>query len=259
MARNKKNTTTTASGNRPALQIGSRVRCTDDGVAGRIVWANAVSVKIKWHEGEQVTWKRESLATKPIEILEDKDPAATDSQAEQLPGPVNAEDANVNEAAPETTPEVPTSEPLPEAPASEPVLATAAPEPTPELSLPESTPAEPLATAPETAVSPEPAAADVGTTTTKPQRTRKGKKAETGSGEKKLGALDAAAKVLAEASRPMSCQEMIAAMAAKGYWTSPGGKTPDATLYSAILREIETKGADARFVKTERGKFARKA
>ncbi len=30
------------------LRIGSRVRCTDDGVTGRIVWANGVSVKIKW-------------------------------------------------------------------------------------------------------------------------------------------------------------------------------------------------------------------
>jgi hypothetical protein len=51
---------------------------------------------------------------------------------------------------------------------------------------------------------------------------------------------------------------MIAAMAAKGYWTSPGGQTPAATLYSAILRELTTKGPNARFVKTERGKFARK-
>jgi hypothetical protein len=50
---------------------------------------------------------------------------------------------------------------------------------------------------------------------------------------------------------------MIAAMAAKGYWTSPGGKTPSATLYSAILRELATKGANARFVKTQRGQFAR--
>jgi hypothetical protein len=47
-------------------------------------------------------------------------------------------------------------------------------------------------------------------------------------------------------------------MAKKGYWTSPGGQTPAATLYSAMLRELATKGADARFVKTERGKFARK-
>jgi hypothetical protein len=45
-------------------------------------------------------------------------------------------------------------------------------------------------------------------------------------------------------------------MAAKGYWTSPGGKTPEATLYSAILREVQTRGAKSRFTKTERGKFA---
>ena len=49
---------------------------------------------------------------------------------------------------------------------------------------------------------------------------------------------------------------MIDAMAKKGYWTSPGGKTPAATLYSAILREISTKGKEARFKKTERGKFS---
>ena len=77
-------------------------------------------------------------------------------------------------------------------------------------------------------------------------------------GEKKLSALDAAAKVLEETGKPMNCQEMIDAMAAKGYWTSPGGQTPAATLYSAILRELGNKGADARFVKTERGKVARK-
>jgi len=58
----------------------------------------------------------------------------------------------------------------------------------------------------------------------------------------KLSALDAAAKVLGEAGQPMNCQEMIQAMAAKGYWTSPGGKTPSATLYSGILRELKTKG-----------------
>jgi hypothetical protein len=71
-----------------------------------------------------------------------------------------------------------------------------------------------------------------------------------------VSALDAAAKVLAEAGEPMTTKRMIEAMAAKSYWTSPGGATPHATLYSALLREINTKGKDARFVKTERGKFA---
>jgi hypothetical protein len=73
---------------------------------------------------------------------------------------------------------------------------------------------------------------------------------------KKLSAVDAAAKVLADAAQPMNCLEMIEAMAKKGLWTTPGGQTPHATLYSAILREISKKGKEARFTKTERGKFA---
>jgi hypothetical protein len=72
---------------------------------------------------------------------------------------------------------------------------------------------------------------------------------------KKTGALDAAAKVLGEAKAPMTTKEMIDAMAAKGYWKSPGGKTPERTLYSAILREIVTKSKEARFAKSARGKF----
>jgi hypothetical protein len=32
----------------------------------------------------------------------------------------------------------------------------------------------------------------------------------------------------------MTTREMIEAMAEKGYWTSPGGKTPHATLYTAV-------------------------
>jgi hypothetical protein len=44
-------------------------------------------------------------------------------------------------------------------------------------------------------------------------------------------------------------------MEAKGYWKSPGGKTPWATLYSALAREIAVKGDASRFRKTDRGKF----
>jgi hypothetical protein len=73
---------------------------------------------------------------------------------------------------------------------------------------------------------------------------------------RKPSALDSAARVLGETKEPMSAAEMIEAMGAKGYWTSPGGKTPANTLYAAILREIQVKGTEARFVKTERGKFA---
>lgn len=74
--------------------------------------------------------------------------------------------------------------------------------------------------------------------------------------DKKLSAVDAAAQVLDESKEPMNAKQMIEAMAEKKLWTTPGGKTPHATLYSAILREIKTKGKDARFKKIERGKFA---
>ena len=82
------------------------------------------------------------------------------------------------------------------------------------------------------------------------------KKSKPATDGKKLSAIDAAAKVLAVSKEPMNAKQMIEAMAAKKLWTSPGGKTPHATLYSAILREISAKGKDARFKKTERGKFA---
>lgn len=80
-----------------------------------------------------------------------------------------------------------------------------------------------------------------------------------GTKSKKLSQLDAAAKVLEGSSEPLTTKEMVDAMTAKGYWKSPGGKTPHATLYSAILREIKAKGNDARFKKTERGKFTYKS
>ena len=73
---------------------------------------------------------------------------------------------------------------------------------------------------------------------------------------KRVSALDAAATVLQKAGSPMKCQDMIKAMADQGLWSSPKGKTPSATLYSAILREIGTKGGEARFKKTDRGQFA---
>jgi hypothetical protein len=53
-------------------------------------------------------------------------------------------------------------------------------------------------------------------------------------GEKKLSAIDAAAKVLADTGTAMNCQELIKVMAEKGLWTSPGGKTPASTLYTVV-------------------------
>ncbi len=72
---------------------------------------------------------------------------------------------------------------------------------------------------------------------------------------KKMSALDAAAKVLTETAEPMNAKAMIGAMDAGGYWTSLGGKTPHATLYAAILREIGVKGDAARFRRAAKGLF----
>ena len=74
---------------------------------------------------------------------------------------------------------------------------------------------------------------------------------------KKLSGLDAAAKVLAEAKEPLGTKEIVKRMLAKGLWQTKG-KTPAATLYSAMFREIGTKGKDARFRKAGPGKFALK-
>ncbi len=92
---------------------------------------------------------------------------------------------------------------------------------------------------------------DMSATATKIKKTGKAKK----SAGSKLSCIDAAAKVLGDKKEPMTTKDMIEAMAAKGLWSSPNGQTPAATLYSAILREIKTKGKEARFKKTEKGKF----
>src|SRR5712692_7714011 len=93
-------------------------------------------------------------------------------------------------------------------------------------------------------------------TKAKAEAAAKAGKARSATQGKKLSALDAAAKVLGGTGKALNCKELIEAMAAAGYWSSPKGKTPHATLYAAITREIVTKGSKARFRKAERGKFA---
>ena len=113
---------------------------------------------------------------------------------------------------------------------------------------------EPIFT-PEDEASSNPEEFDMATKKTKTKASPKAKKS---SGDNKLSAIDAAAKVLAGSKEPMTAKEMVAAMESKGLWKSPGGKTPHATLYSAIIREIGLKGKESRFVKSERGKFQSK-
>src|SRR5437867_3317779 len=86
-----------AGGLRP-LEVGSRVRCTDDGVEGRIVWANATSVKVRWDDGEQVTWRRDGLAGRPVEILEPDDGGPAQDPV-QAPAPDQATDSTPAEPA----------------------------------------------------------------------------------------------------------------------------------------------------------------
>jgi len=82
---------------------------------------------------------------------------------------------------------------------------------------------------------------------------------DVGDEPKRLSILEAAVKVLDErdpADGPLNCTQMVERMTAKSYWSpARGGKTPANTLYSAVLREINTKGDASRFEKVERGKF----
>lgn len=72
---------------------------------------------------------------------------------------------------------------------------------------------------------------------------------------KKVSALDAAYKVLSASKEPMRAVDLIAEMEKEGLWKSPGGKTPEATLYAALIREIADKGKESRFKKADRGLF----
>jgi hypothetical protein len=89
----------------------------------------------------------------------------------------------------------------------------------------------------------------------KPKAGKKSK-AKPDAGDKELSAINAAYKVLVDTGKAMNTQELIAAMTEQKLWTSPGGLTPAATLYSAILRELKAKGGESRFRKTEKGNFA---
>jgi hypothetical protein len=109
---------------------------------------------------------------------------------------------------------------------------------------------------PEAVAAPAPQAAETPAPRTEPKTSKTRRGLQKAKVEKKMSCLDAAAKLLTETGQPMSCQQLIEAIAAKGYWTSPAGKTPQATLYAAIVREIRTKKDQARFRKTEPGRFA---
>ncbi|MFT3883604.1 MAG: winged helix-turn-helix domain-containing protein [Gemmatales bacterium] len=87
-----------------------------------------------------------------------------------------------------------------------------------------------------------------------PKRPRK-LKVQTDLQPKKLSMIKAALQVQQERKVAMTCPELIDVMATEGLWSSPGGKTPAATLYAAISRSIKDLGKASPFRRTERGRF----
>jgi len=87
-------------------------------------------------------------------------------------------------------------------------------------------------------------------TTAEPTPAKKTRKRKDG----KMSGLDAAAKVLADAGQPLNAKEILERIQVANLWET-NGKTPQATLYAAMIREISLKGKDSRFTKTERGRF----
>ena len=97
------------------------------------------------------------------------------------------------------------------------------------------------------------------TTSAKTTRQSGAKKAKGGDRQRKpkrVSALAAAAQVLSKAETPMCAKDLVGAMGEQGLWKSPAGKTPHATLYAAMLREVAAKGTGSRFRKVYRGMFA---
>ena len=73
--------------------------------------------------------------------------------------------------------------------------------------------------------------------------------------EKKRSLLDAAVEVLRLAKMPMNTREIIDAAIELKLWQPTGAKTPEQTLYGAIVRENKTK-EQPRIVKSDiKGKF----
>ena len=71
---------------------------------------------------------------------------------------------------------------------------------------------------------------------------------------RKPSGLDAAVQVLADSKEPMRSKDIVDKMLNQGLWSTKG-KTPHATIYAAIIREIQNKGDASRFEKANRGQF----
>ena len=72
----------------------------------------------------------------------------------------------------------------------------------------------------------------------------------------KLSLVKAAIAILTESDEALNSKTIVAKAKEQGLWTPGAGKTPEQTLYSAMVREIKTKAAQARFKLVGRGQFA---
>ncbi len=73
----------------------------------------------------------------------------------------------------------------------------------------------------------------------------------------KMSLVLAAVEVLGKAGKAgMKCDAIVAKAAELGLWESPNGLTPGATLYAALITEVNKKGTASRFTKVDKGTFA---
>ena len=95
----------------------------------------------------------------------------------------------------------------------------------------------------------EPKGRDTGQTGAKAAKVAKPAK------QKKISGLTAAFMVLVDADKDLGVKKIVEIAGEKGWWKS-GAATPHATIYAAIIREVATKGDDARFKRgKKRGTF----
>ncbi len=74
--------------------------------------------------------------------------------------------------------------------------------------------------------------------------------------DKRVTLVGAAIEILRDAKEPMACKDIVELALERKIWEpAKGGKTPANTLYATFLREIKSKGNNARFKKALPGKF----
>ena len=88
------------------------------------------------------------------------------------------------------------------------------------------------------------------------KKTAKTADAAVAAAPKKLSLVKAAIAVLKESDEAMNTRSIVETAKAKGLWSPGAGKTPEQTLYSAMMREIKERGLQARFKLVNRGHFA---